>query len=137
MTVGFVELRGDADPSVDDVSGNAEERMQGMTRMELASAIDIPAEELTHILRQGALLRLPFLQGRHRLAVEEVRRLESKYSTTLKELQEKGLPLDAGYEMHEDFIEWEYWEDARAALDFTIDKVRYLLQETESSVRVS
>ena len=43
MTAGFVELRGDTGPTVSDVSGNAEERMQGKTGVELTSAIDISA----------------------------------------------------------------------------------------------
>lgn len=26
-------------------------------------------------------------------------------------MERDGLPDDAGYEMHEDFIFWEYWND--------------------------
>ena len=66
---------------------------------------ELPVEELASILRQGAILRLPYLEGRLFQAREQVRRFEDKYGTTLDVLSSQGLPDDADYEMHEDFIE--------------------------------
>ena len=39
----------------------------------------------------------------------QIQRYEQKYSTTLATLLQQGLPYDADYQMHEDFIEWEFW----------------------------
>lgn len=45
------------------------------------------------------------------MAQERVNRFEATYATTLEDLETQGLPDDAGYQMHEDFIEWEHWHD--------------------------
>ena len=34
---------------------------------------------------------------------------EARYHTTLAQLEAEGLPEDADYRMHEDYIEWHYW----------------------------
>ncbi|MDA0244338.1 MAG: hypothetical protein OT477_13050 [Chloroflexi bacterium] len=44
-------------------------------------------------------------------AQEQVRLFETRYNCTLAHLLTQGLPDDADYQMHEDFIEWEYWQD--------------------------
>jgi hypothetical protein len=97
----------------------------------------IPAEELVSILHQGALLRLPFLEGKLNQAAARVSDFEAKYATSLPCLKQQGLPANAGYELHEDFIEWEYWSDTRAALELTVTQVRQLLHATESKLGVS
>ena len=78
----------------------------------LSATTEIPSEELASILHQGALLRLPFLEGKLNQAAARVRDFEEKHKITLPILRQQGLPADAGYELHEDFIEWEYWADA-------------------------
>ena len=50
-----------------------------------------------------------------------MRRFEAKYSTTLDVLESKGLPEDADYEMHEDYIEWHYWARVREKTQDTLD----------------
>ena len=90
----------------------------------------LPEEELTSIVRQGALLRLPYLEGRLQSAQTEAERFEEKYRTTLSHLKQQGLPNDANYEFHEDFIEWEYWTDLIARLQQTTAKIRLLLDAT-------
>lgn len=83
-------------------------------------AADFPAEELASIFRQGAILRLPYLESRLLRAQEQIRRFEEKHETTLAALKYRGLPDDAGYELHEDFIEWEYWSDVSHKTGMTI-----------------
>ena len=98
--------------------------------VELMEETQLPEEELNSILRQGALLRLPYLEGRLQSAKVEVERFEKKYHTTLEQLRQQGLPNDAGYEIHEDFIEWEYWSDVMARLQQTIAQIRLILNAT-------
>ena len=43
------------------------------------------------------------------LAENKVRQFEERYGTPLTHLDHVGLPDDAGYEMHEDYIVWQHW----------------------------
>ncbi len=97
----------------------------------------LPEEELTSIVRQGALLRLPYLEGRLQSAQTEAERFEEKYHTTLSHLKQQGLPNDANYEFHEDFIEWEYWTDQISRLQETTAQIRLLLDATANGPAVS
>ncbi len=89
----------------------------------------IPPQELTSIFKQGATLRLPYLEGRLLKARENVKNYEKKYNNTLNQLKTEGLPEDAGYELHEDFIEWEYWEEVLHETVETIGNIKKLLDE--------
>ncbi len=73
----------------------------------------LPEEEQEEIFQIGASFRRVDLQKRLARAQENVRRFESRYGMTLEELERKGLPEDAGHEMHEDYIEWHYWVNVR------------------------
>jgi len=44
-------------------------------------------------------------------AEKRIAALEEKYGTTLDLLDEEGLPADADYEMHEDYIMWHHWAE--------------------------
>ena len=104
--------------------------------VEVMGMAELPAEELASILRQGAILRLPYLEGRLFQAREQVRRFEEKYGMTLDALRSQGLPDDADYEMHEDFIEWEYWSDILHKTGITVRGVKALLERAEVTVGV-
>lgn len=69
-------------------------------------------DERTTIITHGAAFRLSDLQSRLLLAQSKVSHFQTKYGRSLAEMEHDGLPDDAGYEMHEDFIFWEYWSDA-------------------------
>jgi hypothetical protein len=92
---------------------------------------ELPAHEMLSILRQGSVLRLPHLEGRLRQAQEQVNRFEAVYGTTLNELKTEGLPNDASYRMHEDFIEWEYWHDALKEAELVVKNVKKILTKAE------
>ena len=68
-------------------------------------------EEKASIISYGVALRLSDLRKRLSLAESKVRLFEEKHHTSLEELDTKGLPNDAGYEMHEDYIMWHHWAD--------------------------
>ena len=102
--------------------------------IEIREMAELPTGELTSILRQGAILRLPYLEGRLLQAREQVNRFEEKHGTTLDNLKSQGLPEDADYEMHEDFIEWEYWGDVLRETGTTIKTMKALLERVEGTV---
>lgn len=102
--------------------------------IEVEDLAKLSSGELASILRQGATLRLPYLEGRLLQASEQVKRLQEKYRTALDTLKSQGLPEDAGYEMHEDFIEWEYWDDVMHETEAIVKDIKALLGKVEGAV---
>jgi hypothetical protein len=92
--------------------------------VEMSDLSVFSAEELTSIVRQGAVLHLPYLEGHLLQAQEQMRHFEKKYETTVDALTAQGLPDDANYEMHEDFTELEYWNDLLHKTSTTIGRVK-------------
>ena len=81
----------------------------------------LPREDQKEIFNIGTAFRLLDLQKRLAHAQENVRRFAAKYGTTLDMLESEGLLEDAGYEMHEDYIEWHYWARVREKTQDTLD----------------
>ena len=79
----------------------------------------LPHEEREAIIRYGVALRMSDLRKRLFLAESKVRQFEAQYSATLEQLDATGLPDNASYEMHEDYILWHHWADVarKAAQD--------------------
>lgn len=71
--------------------------------------LSLPREEREVIISHGTALRLSDLNKRNFLATSKVRQFEEKYHMTLLQLEEEGLPDNATYEMHEDYIMWRHW----------------------------
>ncbi len=72
----------------------------------------LSAEEKVSVISHGVALRLSEWKKRLFLAESKVRFFEEKYRMSLAELDTKGLPDDAGHEMHEDYIMWHHWTEA-------------------------
>jgi len=68
-------------------------------------------EEKANVISYGVALRLSDLENQHFLAKSKVQQFEEKYHSTLEKLDAEGLPDDAGYEMHEDYIIWHHWAE--------------------------
>jgi hypothetical protein len=66
-------------------------------------------EDRAEILSVGAAFHRLNLEKRLERSRSKVQALEAKYHTTLGQLESNGLPDDADYVMHEDYIEWHYW----------------------------
>jgi hypothetical protein len=79
-----------------------------MTALERAFAALSRAERET-IIRHGVALRVADLQQRLFLAQSKLRAFAEQYQTTLEQLEAAGLPDDASYEMHEEYIMWHHW----------------------------
>jgi len=71
----------------------------------------LPPEEKLVIISHGIALYLSTLKKRLSLAQGKVRQFEEKYNISLAELETRGLPDDADYQMHEDYIMWHHWTD--------------------------
>lgn len=76
------------------------------------SFLALPPAERATIIRHGVALRLSDLRKRLFLAESKVQSFEAQYGTSLARLDSEGLPDDASFEMHEDYIMWHHWTDA-------------------------
>jgi hypothetical protein len=89
----------------------------------------LPREEREAIISHGTVLRLSDLKKRHFLATSKVRYFEEKYNTTLPQLEAEGLPDDAGYEMHEDYIMWCHWTSVIDEIEKNISPLEEIVQQ--------
>lgn len=78
-------------------------------------------KDRVEVLSIGAAFHRLNLEKRLTRAQNKVQAFEARYHATLGQLEADGLPDDADYTMHEDYIEWHYWsrvlEQTRKALD--------------------
>jgi hypothetical protein len=79
-----------------------------LTALERAFSALSPEERET-IIRHGVALRVVDLKKRLFLAESMIHSFVERYQTTLEQLDAEGLPDDASYEMHEDYIMWHHW----------------------------
>jgi len=89
----------------------------------------LPREEREAIISQGAVLRLSNLRKRFFLAKSKVRFFEEQYGTNLTQLDAAGLPADAGYEMHEDYIMWHHWAEVVEKIKADIVSLEKIAQQ--------
>jgi hypothetical protein len=91
--------------------------------------LSLPREERETIISHGTALRLSDLRKRLFLAESKVRHFEEKYKVTLAQLDAAGLPDDADYEMHEDYIMWHHWAEVADKVEKSIASLQEIAQQ--------
>lgn len=86
-------------------------------------------ERQVEIIYHGAALRLNELNQRYFLAQSKVRAYETQYQTTLVALDRAGLPADASFEMHEDYVLWHHWSTVVTETQVAIAQLRPLVEQ--------
>lgn len=94
---------------------------------ELFQALSV--EEQNAVLSHGAAIRLSNLKQRLFLAQSKVRHFEEKYQTVLVQLETDGLPEQADYEMHEDYIMWRHWDNVAKRVQKDIEALEKIVQQ--------
>ena len=94
------------------------------TRLE-ETFLSLPGDERGSIITLGVTLKLSYLRKRLFLAQSKLQQFEEQYDVSLEQLDSEGLPDDAGYLMHEDFIMWHHWSEVA-------DKVRQEIAALEN-----
>lgn len=89
----------------------------------------LASDEKASVISHGVALRLSDLQKRHFLAKSKVQQFEGKYHTTLEDLETEGLPDDANYEMHEDYIMWCHWAEVLKEAEERIASLQKIVEE--------
>jgi hypothetical protein len=101
-----------------------------MTSMPVEQAFsELPQDERETIISHGAVLRLSDLKKRHFLATQKIRQFEELYHTTLSHLEEEGLPDDASYALHEDYILWRHWVSVAEEVAQKILALEHIVQQ--------
>ncbi len=78
-------------------------------------------EDRAEILSIGAAFRRLSLEKRLARAQSKVQAFEARYHTILSQLESDGLPDDADYAVHEDYVEWHYWSRVLEQTQKTLD----------------
>jgi hypothetical protein len=78
-------------------------------------------EDRVEILSIGAAFRRLSLEKRLGRAQSKVQAFEARYHTTLDQLEADGLPDEADYALHEDYVEWHYWSRVLGQTRETLD----------------
>jgi len=71
----------------------------------------LSTEEKRAVISHGIAFRFADMNKRLFMAMSKIRFFEEKYGINLSELNERGLPNNADYEMHEDYIIWSHWSE--------------------------
>ena len=85
-------------------------------------------EEKTAVISHGVAVRFSDLNKRLFLAMSKIRFFEEKYHMRLAELEEKGLPDNADYEMHEDYIMWHHWSKVAGKVEEQIESLQSIIE---------
>ena len=88
----------------------------GMAMQLEETFLALPRAEREAIISYGAAVRLSSLKKRQYLAERKIQDFEKKYHQSLAQLEAAGLPDDAGYEMHEDYVMWHHWQEVLEAV---------------------
>jgi hypothetical protein len=80
------------------------------------TVVSLPAREWQRVTQLGARRRARELEKQLAEAEQKILAFEEKYGMTFERLQEVGLPSDADWPAHEEFIEWSSWESHRKEL---------------------
>jgi hypothetical protein len=81
----------------------------------------ISPEDRAEILSIGAAFHRLSLEKRLARAQRKLQAFQAKYHITLNQLEAEGLPDDADYTMHEDYVEWHYWSRVLEQTQSTLD----------------
>ena len=85
-------------------------------------------EEKIAVISQGVAVRFSDLKKRLFLSMSKTRFFEEKYHMKLSELEKKGLPENADYEMHEDYIVWHHWSEVEKKIKKQIESLQSIAE---------
>lgn len=88
----------------------------------------LDTEQREAIILRGAALRMVDLQKRLTLAQAKLQEFQTRYQTTLSQLEAEGLPDDASVEAHEDYILWQHWADVEQTVSVELQNLQPLIE---------
>jgi hypothetical protein len=91
--------------------------------------LSLSGEEREAIISLGAALRLSYLRNRLFLAESKIQQFGKQFEMTLAKLEKEGIPDDADYRTHEDYIMWHHWAEVAVEIKKDISKLEKIAQQ--------
>lgn len=92
----------------------------------LPTPIKLPIQDWDRILQLGADSRTQELQDELNQIGEATSKFEKKFGKTFAELEKAGLPVNADFETHDAYIEWQSLEIRRTDLQKRLNTLQSL-----------
>lgn len=92
----------------------------------LPTPIKLPIQDWDRILQLGADSRTQELQDELNQIGQAISNFEKKFGKTFAELEKTGLPVDANFETHDAYIEWQSLEIRRVDLQKRLETLHSL-----------
>lgn len=92
----------------------------------LPTPIKLPIQDWDRILQLGADSRTQELQDELNQIGQAISNFEKKFRKTFAELEKTGLPVDADFETHDAYIEWQSLEIRRVDLQKRLETLHSL-----------
>ena len=94
----------------------------------------LPPDEKSSVITHGMAFYISSLKKRLFLAEAKLKQFENKYHTTIEKVDSEGLPDNANYEMHEDYVMWHHWNDTSQKLK---NRIKSLLRAGDIELALS
>ena len=91
--------------------------------------LSLSGGEREAIISLGAALRLSYLRNKLFLAESKVQQFEKQYGMTLAKVEAEGIPDNADYRTHEDYIMWHHWAEVAVEIKKDISKLEKITQQ--------
>ena len=91
---------------------------------------DLRDRLLTGAIREVASAQLREKEEELKEARKHVLEFEDKYIKNLEHF-EKDMPEDADYKLHEDLVEWSFWNDVLVKAQCLVKDLRFVLAKTD------
>ena len=88
------------------------------------SVIQLPTEVWQRIVQLGVERHIQELEAQLKEAQQQIASFELKFGMSFAGIQQEGLPEDADWQAHEDYVEWSSWEGLKTDLEQQLASLR-------------
>jgi hypothetical protein len=96
------------------------------------SAIQLPIKVWQRIVQLGVERHVQELEAQLEEAQQQIAGFERKFGMSFVDLEQEGLPEDADWQVHEDWVEWSSWEGLKTDLEQQLANFRAMPEPTDA-----
>jgi len=94
------------------------------------SVIQLPTKVWQRIVQLGVERHIQELEAQLEEAQQQIAEFERKFGMSFVDLEQEGLPEDADWQVHEDWVEWSSWEGLKTDLEQQLASLRAMPEHT-------
>jgi hypothetical protein len=94
------------------------------------SVIQLPTKVWQRIVQLGVERYIQELEAQLEEAQQQIAEFEHKFGMSFADIEQEGLPEDADWQAHEDWVEWSSWEGLKADLEQQLESLRAMPEPT-------